>query len=57
MKFTCEIDMDNAAFEDRSEWELSDILEYLAQYVRMEFKSGYLHDTNGNACGKWEISK
>lgn len=60
MKFTLEIDMDNAAFEDG--YELSRILNEVAyDHSGVTNDSGFtgegfIRDINGNTVGRWEIT-
>lgn len=53
-KFTLNVEMDNAAFDNR-EWELSRILKELAdQTIRGDFNESYdgkVRDINGNVVG------
>jgi len=55
MKFTCTINMDNAAFGDAPEFELTDILTKIIHKIRDGYVEGFNLDTNGNKVGKWEI--
>lgn len=55
MKFTCEINMDNAAFEDDPDAQLSWVLQGIrAAVLRGERESGVV-DYNGNTVGSWSI--
>jgi len=55
MKFSLEINMDNAAFKDNQE-ELPDILYLLANTLSIVSpKEGNLRDSNGNTVGEWKI--
>jgi len=70
MKFTLEINCDNAAFapvhDDASEADRYDaageeirrMLRYIADCMLMDAgnRSGRLTDANGNRCGQWSIS-
>lgn len=56
MKFKCEIDMDNAAFEDNPSVELSRILRSIAVEVECDYTSGNIRDFNGNKVGKFSIT-
>ena len=57
MKFECEINMDNAAFDEPSS-ELSDILKRISREVD-DFacveRTKAVWDYNGNKVGTWEI--
>jgi hypothetical protein len=60
-RFILEVDMDNAAFEDGSYWELSLMLADLAQKMReisfcYEYDEGKLLDSNGNTVGAWSVA-
>ena len=56
MRFTCEIDMDNAAFDDTPATELARILEAIAERARDDGQTeDRVHDYNGNTVGQWEI--
>lgn len=61
MKFTLEISMDNAAFENREGGEVNRILEVLRQEIFREFPSLLpgttinLRDINGNKVGLAEV--
>ncbi len=55
MKFTLEINMDNAAFEYAAEAELDRLLEKTAAQVRGGLTDGAIFDINGNRVGKFEI--
>lgn len=55
MKFSLEINMDNAAFKENQE-ELPDILYLLANTLSIVSpKEGNLRDSNGNTVGEWKI--
>ena len=66
MKFTLEIDLDNAAFSaghslQRDGAEIARILNRLANLAESsgpmrEDDGGKLRDLNGNTCGHWQIS-
>jgi hypothetical protein len=54
MKFTLEIEMDNAAFGDPS--ELSRVLRQCATDVAdLDRDDGRLRDINGNTVGRWSV--
>ena len=58
MKFTCEIDMDNAAFEDGPATELASILRTVIACIEAggENKDGKpLRDINGNTVGRFDV--
>lgn len=55
MKFKCEIDMNNAAFEDNPNFELSRILRSIAQETVCDCTSGTIRDSNGNKVGGYSI--
>lgn len=54
MRASIKIDMDNAAFEEPG-YELARILRELAQKCEDGWKSGPLHDINGNRVGTFKI--
>jgi hypothetical protein len=69
MKFTLEINLENAAFEveghEQDEavngFEIARILNRLAKLAESsgpmrEGDGGKLRDVNGNTCGRWQIS-
>lgn len=56
MKFTAEIDMDNAAFTDEP-FELPYILIEVAKQVSRGSVAGSCRDWNGNKVGGWKITK
>lgn len=57
MKFTLEIQMDNAAFEENPS-ELADIIDELQTPALSAGPGdvGTVRDSNGNTVGKWEVS-
>lgn len=59
MQFSMTVDMDNAAFEGRSEAELSSILESVAERVADgRFHFGHtmsIMDSNGNRVGGFKV--
>lgn len=61
MKFTMQVDMDNAAFEtefgDMDNPELVRILEVVKKSVRDGVTDSVVRDINGNKVGNWMISE
>lgn len=55
MKFKCEINMDNAVFDDLPEIELNVLIDNMQHEIMKGNKSGLIIDPNGNKTGKWEI--
>ena len=60
MKFTLEIDMGNAAFEDSNSQEVSLILATLAKEFEnipkfRKGNEGIVFDVNGNRVGRWSV--
>ena len=55
MKFTMEVNMDNAAFEDSPENELARILSVAAEQVKASYRSRTCQDINGNTVGQWNV--
>ena len=53
---TITVDMDNAAFDDNPN-EIKEILAKVAAQVYNNARSGSVRDSNGNACGKFEVAK
>ena len=53
MKFHCEIDMDNAAFED--DGELARLLSQMAKQAAEGQTGMRVVDANGNRVGQWVI--
>ncbi len=55
MTFTCEVEMNSAAFEDYLEEELGEVLKKVIRRVGSGHQYGKCIDSNGNTVGKWEI--
>lgn len=55
MKFTLEINSDNAAFADDPAGEIARILRAVAQTVERGREEGPAVDVNGNRVGVWRI--
>ena len=55
MRFHCQIDMDNAAFEDDSGAELARILTRMAKQAAEGQTGMGVVDANGNRVGQWVI--
>ena len=55
MKFRCEFDMDNAAFENPD--EAARLLRKIADRVTIQEDSGNIRDINGNTVGTWEVTE
>jgi hypothetical protein len=55
MKFKAYIKMDNAAFDEMPEYELSRILENIALSIKDGSTYNTCMDINGNRVGEWEI--
>ena len=55
MKFTMEVNMDNAAFEDSPENELARILSVAAEQVKASYMGRACQDINGNTVGQWNV--
>lgn len=53
MRFTCTIDMDNAAFEDNLEPELTACLQRVIACVNNDLDWAPIVDSNGNVVGEW----
>jgi len=51
MKFKCEVDMNNAAFDIRPFGELARILHSIV----VDGREGKIMDFDGNTVGKWEL--
>lgn len=58
MNFRIDINMDNVAFHDGSEYsnELVRLLDCVKEYIEMGLTKGNLRDINGNQVGKWLIA-
>ena len=58
MKFTCEIDMDNAAFADEPVYgfEIARALEQIQYALGHGKRDGNCLDSNGNTVGRWAIT-
>jgi len=57
MKITVEIKTDNAAFEDRYEHQMREIIDQLSFMLISGRKIGYLRDINGNNVGIFEVKE
>lgn len=57
MRFSCIIDCDNAAFSEHENSELSGIILKLAAALEIGATAGTVRDSNGNACGAWQLSE
>ena len=55
MDFKLEINMDNAAFTEYPEEELSRILADAGNKITDGHTSAHIYDINGNNVGNWEI--
>lgn len=55
MKITITIKTDNAAFEDRYEHQMEEILNKVTFMVVNGREIGYLYDINGNKVGGFEV--
>ncbi|RTL04977.1 hypothetical protein EKK58_09225 [Candidatus Dependentiae bacterium] len=54
---TITINMDNAAFADDTYNELTHVLNQVAdKAINAKVPLGNIRDTNGNTCGKYEVS-
>jgi hypothetical protein len=53
MRFTLEINMDGATFEDDWTVEAGELLRAVA--YRLGERTGIIHDSNGNSVGAWII--
>ncbi len=56
MTFKMEVDMDNAAFEERPASELGRLLRQAARKIEQGADGGKLMDINGNSVGRWEVT-
>lgn len=57
MKFTMQIDCDNAAFDEDCRNELARIIRFVAMSLEdSERRDGKCRDHNGNGVGGWEIT-
>lgn len=57
MRFTMEIDCDNAAFADRPELEVARILADAADRLLKGRLAGPCMDANGNRVGSWRLAE
>jgi hypothetical protein len=57
MKFTMEMNIDNASFEDDPEYEFQTIFKDIELRILGYEKSGIIKDFNGNTIGQWEIKE
>ena len=57
MEFNLKFSMDNAAFSDYPEGEISSILRKVIKQVDDGNEDGRIGDTNGNKVGKWEVTE
>ena len=53
MKFRCDIDMSNAAFDENREFELCQILTTISKQINEGQTGMGLKDSNGNRVGQW----
>ena len=56
MKFNCDINMDNAAFGESPEVELTRILKGITECLAFGDGYGTILDINGNKVGQWSIT-
>jgi len=57
MEFNLKFSMNNAAFSDYPEGEISSILRKVIKQVNDGNEDGQIGDTNGNKVGKWEVTE
>ena len=57
MEFNLRFNMDNAAFSDYPEGEISSILRKVIKQVNDGNEDGQIRDTNGNKVGEWDINE
>jgi len=57
MEILVKIETDNAAFEDRYEHQMREIIDQLSFMLISGRKIGYLHDINGNNVGFFEVKE
>jgi len=57
MEFNLRFNMDNAAFSDYPEGEISSILGKVINKVNDGDEDGQIRDTNGNPVGEWEVTE
>ena len=59
MQFKLTIDIKGSALadEDSRGAEVAMLLEDVADLVRMDYREGYLRDSNGNSVGHWEFEE
>ena len=55
MTFTCEIRMDNAAFDDEPATELARIVKLVATAIEQGHIAYTCYDINGNTVGHWAV--
>ena len=55
MKFTLQMDCDNAAFEDHPAGEVRRILQTVVEKLGAGHASGVLSDANGNVVGSFQF--
>ena len=57
MEFNLRFNIDNAAFSDYPEGEISSILGKVINKVNDGDEDGQIRDTNGNPVGEWEVTE
>ena len=57
MEFNLRFSMDNAAFLDYPEGEISSILRKVIKQVNDGNEDGQIRDTNGKPVGEWEVTE
>jgi len=57
MEFKLRFNMENSAFSDYPEGEISSILRKVINQVNAGNEDGQIRDTNGNKVGEWEINE
>ena len=57
MEFNLRFNMENSAFSDYPEGEISSILRKVINQVNAGNEDGQIRDTNGNKVGEWEINE
>ena len=54
---TIKIDTDNQAFEDKKELEIEKCLNDVVSLLLRGYTDNNIHDTNGNICGHFKLTK
>ena len=58
MQFKVTVDIKGSALDDDSRGsEVAMMLEEVAHLARLDYREGYIRDSNGNTVGHWEFEE